>query len=130
MVVALFSNASAFRLARASSAAFVFASADSSCADARAASAAKQSEAAANTVANRFALFIRHPLGMPKVSPPSALLQQFCGHAETTRPLGSVRVRMRPESDLSRARLSSTVRAFPTLPSKSALPTSRILKHK
>src|SRR6059036_3559661 len=61
MFVAPFSNASAFRLARASSAAFVFASAESSCPEARAGSATSHSNAAAHT-AVRLAVFIRHSL--------------------------------------------------------------------
>src|SRR5262245_50664717 len=78
-------------------------------------------------MAVRFAYFIRHPLRLPKITPPERVDQQFCGHAETTRPPGNVSVRMRPDGDLSRARLTSLIRTFPRFPSKSDLPPSRIL---
>src|SRR6476620_8747389 len=54
--------------------------------------------------------------------------QQFCGQADTTFPSGNVTIRMSPEEDLSRARLASAGTVFPTAASKSALPTSRVLK--
>src|SRR5947208_7279610 len=47
------------------------------------------------------------------------LAQQFCGHADTTFPSGSVMTRSRPHREPSLARLASAVTVLPTAASTS-----------